>query len=60
LASARHRFELRARPEIILSIDARMSGLGNSSCGPGVLERYSVSPSQRYRQHLHFQPCPIR
>ena len=60
LASARHRFELRARPEIILSIDARMSGLGNSSCGPGVLERYSVSPSQPYRQHLRFQPCPIR
>lgn len=56
LASARHNYELRARREIILSLDAKMSGLGNSSCGPGVLARYAVSPAP-YRLRLRFQPC---
>jgi hypothetical protein len=32
-----------------------MSGLGNSSCGPGVLEKYSV-PAKRYLLQLRFQP----
>jgi beta-galactosidase len=58
LAAARHNVDLKPRPEIILSLDAKMSGLGNSSCGPGVLEPYAVSPAQRYRLHLRFEPCP--
>jgi beta-galactosidase len=57
LASARHNSELQPRPEIILSLDAKMSGLGNSSCGPGVLERHAVSPAQSYRLHMRFEPC---
>jgi hypothetical protein len=32
-----------------------MSGLGNSSCGPGVLERFAVRP-ENYRLHLFFSP----
>lgn len=44
LASARHHHELRPRTEVILSLDAKMSGLGNSSCGPGVLEKYAAKP----------------
>ncbi|MBW8863704.1 MAG: DUF4981 domain-containing protein, partial [Verrucomicrobia bacterium] len=55
LASVRHNYELQPRPEVILSLDAKMSGLGNSSCGPGVLEKYSVPP-QAYRLHLKFSP----
>ncbi len=51
LAAVRHAHELRARPEVVLSLDARMCGLGNSSCGPGVLEKYAV-PVQPYRLHL--------
>jgi beta-galactosidase len=57
LASTRHNYELQPRPVIVLSLDAKMSGLGNSSCGPGVLERYAVSPAQSYRLHLRFEPC---
>jgi len=56
LATARHNVDLKARPETILSLDARMSGLGNSSCGPGVLEKYTVPPTQTYRLHVCFQP----
>jgi beta-galactosidase len=53
LAAARHNYELKPRPETILSLDAKQSGLGNGSCGPGVLEKYSV-PAQRYRVWLEF------
>ena len=57
LISVRHNFGLKPRSETILSLDARQSGLGNSSCGPGVLERYAVPP-QPYHLHLRFLPCP--
>ena len=57
LASVRHNAELRPRPEVILSLDAKQSGLGNSSCGPGVLAKYSVPPKE-YRLHLKFSPVP--
>ena len=53
LASVRHNFELQPRSEIILSLDAKMSGLGNSSCGPGVLEKFSVPPTN-YSLKLRF------
>jgi len=56
LASVRHNYELQPRPEIVLSLDAKQCGLGNSSCGPGVLEKFSVPP-QSYRLHLHFCPA---
>jgi beta-galactosidase len=56
LASARHNYELKPRPEVILSLDAEMSGLGNSSCGPGVLEKYSVPPTN-YFLRLKFSPA---
>jgi beta-galactosidase len=55
LTSARHNYELQPRPEVILTINAKMSGLGNSSCGPGVLEKYAVPP-KAYRLHLRFSP----
>jgi beta-galactosidase len=56
LSSMRHDYELKPRPEIILSLDAKQSGLGNSSVGPGVLEKFSVLP-QSYRLHLCFSPA---
>jgi len=56
LAGARHHTDLPVRPEVILSLDAAMSGLGNSSCGPGVLARYAIAPTNSYRLNLHLQP----
>jgi beta-galactosidase len=53
LTTARHDYALKPRAEIILSLDAKQSGLGNSSCGPGVLEKFSVPP-KNYRLHLRF------
>ena len=57
LAAKKHHNELSPRPEVILSLDAKMSGLGNSSCGPGVLERFAVPP-KNYRLRLIFSPIP--
>jgi beta-galactosidase len=57
LFAKRHPHELVQRDETVLSLDARMSGLGNSSCGPGVLEKYAV-PAEPYtlRFRLHAAP----
>lgn len=43
LYNASNDSELKARKETILSIDAAVMGLGNSSCGPGVLKKYTIS-----------------
>jgi beta-galactosidase len=56
LTAAKHSDELKPRAETILSLDAGQCGLGNSSCGPGVLARYSLSPAQTYFLHLRIQP----
>lgn len=56
LGGAKHAYELKPRSETVLSLDARQCGLGNSSCGPGVLERYAV-PVQPYRLVVSFRPC---
>ena len=53
-AAVRHNYQLKPRPEVVLSLDAKQSGLGNSSCGPGVLERYAVLPTDIYRLNLRF------
>jgi len=58
LAAMRHNYELKPRPEVVLSLDAKQSGLGDSSCGPGVLEHYAVLPTQVYHLHLIFHRCP--
>jgi beta-galactosidase len=55
LDAAQHTYELDQSPAVFLSLDARMMGLGNSSCGPGVLEKYSVPPIT-YDLHLRLQP----
>jgi beta-galactosidase len=55
LAAVRHSYELKPRPEVILSLDARQCGLGNSSCGPGVLVPYSVPPTN-YSLKLELSP----
>jgi beta-galactosidase len=59
LTAAKHNHELKPRPEVILSLDSKVSGLGNSSCGPGVLEKYSVPPTN-YSLKLRFEPIQTR
>ena len=42
LDKATHAYKLVPREEVILSLNAAMLGLGNSSCGPAVLKKYAV------------------
>lgn len=41
-----HDCNLKPRPEVILSLDAAVLGLGNSSCGPGVLKKYAIEKKE--------------
>ncbi|WP_438482615.1 glycoside hydrolase family 2 TIM barrel-domain containing protein [Oleiharenicola lentus] len=56
LYAVKHAYELKPREEIILSLDAKQSGLGNGSCGPGVLEKYAV-PVQIYTLSFTLGPA---
>jgi len=44
LDEAQHEYELVPTGLVHLSICGAVSGLGNGSCGPGVLERYQIKP----------------
>jgi beta-galactosidase len=50
-----HDCDLHAEPCVYLSLDAAVLGLGNSSCGPGVLKKYSI-PQRPYELHVRFIP----
>ena len=46
IASKSHDYELQEEGKTFLSIDCAVMGLGNSSCGPGVLKKYAINKSQ--------------
>ncbi|NLO70823.1 MAG: DUF4981 domain-containing protein [Porphyromonadaceae bacterium] len=46
LHEASHNVDLNQRPETVLSIDVQQLGLGNSSCGPGVLKKYAIEKKE--------------
>lgn len=41
-----HDCDLKPRAEVVLSMDAAVLGLGNSSCGPGVLKKYAIEKKE--------------
>ena len=45
IASKTHDYELEDQGHTYLSINCAVLGLGNSSCGPGVLKKYAIEPS---------------
>ncbi|MBR1547299.1 MAG: beta-galactosidase, partial [Prevotella sp.] len=48
LASKNHDYELEDQGQTYLSIDCAVMGLGNSSCGPGVLKKYAIDKTKAY------------
>lgn len=61
LSAVRHSYELVPRKETILSIDVQQLGLGNSSCGPGVLKRYAIEKKEHVlRFSLSFTQSPLQ
>lgn len=55
LTDARHTTDLCRRDHITVNLDHQVSGLGNASCGPGVLAAYVVPPRE-CRYGVHFKP----
>ena len=49
IASKTHDYELEDQGKTYLSIDCAVMGLGNSSCGPGVLKKYAIDKSKRHQ-----------
>ncbi len=43
LEEARHVFTLHCGDATVFNVDFEVCGLGNGSCGPGVLEKYKVA-----------------
>ena len=46
LTAATHTYNLARRREVVLNLDARQGGLGNGSCGPGVLPTHMLLPGE--------------
>ena len=46
IASKTHDYELEEQSHTYLSIDCAVMGLGNSSCGPGVLKKYTIDKTR--------------
>ena len=54
LTEARHTIELPHRDAVTLNLDLKVIGLGNGSCGPGLLPAYELHPEPaHYRVRLH-------
>ena len=57
LDAARHTYDLKLRPEVILNLAYRQRGLGTGSCGPDTLERYTV-PAGSHLWNYPLRPLP--
>ena len=56
LAATTHDCFLEELPATILTLDAAVLGLGNSSCGPGVLKKYAIDKKQEHVLKVRIQP----
>lgn len=52
IASKTHDYELEDQGKTYLSIDCAVMGLGNSSCGPGVLKKYSIDKIKQHQLRI--------
>ncbi|MGB0387218.1 MAG: glycoside hydrolase family 2 TIM barrel-domain containing protein [Ardenticatenaceae bacterium] len=55
LTEAQHTYQLKKRKQITLNLDHAQTGLGNGSCGPGVLPQYQLE-SKTYRYQVGLKP----
>ena len=58
LASKSHDYELEDQGKTYLSIDCAVMGLGNSSCGPGVLKKYTIDKAKRHQLKIRISILP--
>ena len=46
LTDAKHPYELEKKPETIIHLDYKMSGLGSNSCGPKLIDKYRLNENK--------------
>ena len=56
LERATHTYDLVRRDAVVLNLDLAQGGLGNGSCGPGVLPQYMLLPGEHV---LAFSLYPV-
>ncbi len=56
LDAVSHDCNLQPEPSISVTLNAAVLGLGNSSCGPGVLKKYAVE-RREHALRVRFTPC---
>lgn len=52
LSTVTHDCDLEEEPFIYLNIDCVQMGVGNSSCGPGVLKKYAIDMEKSHSIHI--------
>lgn len=52
IAAVPYDYMLKERDATIVTLNCAVMGLGNSSCGPGVLRRYAIDPSKSHTLHF--------
>ncbi len=52
LSTVTHDCDLEEEPFIYLNIDCAQMGVGNSSCGPGVLKKYAIDMEKNHSLHI--------
>ena len=55
IAAVSHDYQLQERDATFVNIDCAVLGLGNSSCGPGVLKKYTIDKTKVHRLHIRVQ-----
>lgn len=55
LDDAKHIYELEKEDALELNVDYKLNGIGSSSCGPGVLDKYKLT-NESYQYHLSLEP----
>ena len=56
LHAAKHNWELPASKHTVCHLDAVQKGLGNGSCGAGVLDKYLIHKDDKHAQIIRFSP----
>ena len=54
LTNTAHDCDLQPEDKVYVSIDAAIMGIGNSSCGPGVLKKYAL-PQKQYKLRINIK-----
>lgn len=54
LYNTTHDCDLVPREDVVLSLDCAVMGLGNSSCGPGVLKKYTIDKQKKHTLYVRF------